>query len=70
MLCVFCQAKQGPRRTRCGVCEACQQPDCAQCKHCKDMTKFGGSGRSKQCCINRRSDAERAGSQEGIQLTC
>ncbi|XP_043229878.1 DNA (cytosine-5)-methyltransferase 1-like isoform X1 [Amphibalanus amphitrite] len=46
--------KQGPRRTRCGVCEACQQPDCGECRHCKDMTKFGGSGRSKQCCINRR----------------
>ncbi|XP_037079530.1 DNA (cytosine-5)-methyltransferase 1-like [Pollicipes pollicipes] len=46
--------KQGPRRTRCGVCEACQQPDCGDCKHCRDMVKFGGSGRSKQCCINRR----------------
>ncbi|XP_037079528.1 DNA (cytosine-5)-methyltransferase 1-like [Pollicipes pollicipes] len=47
------QLKQGPRRTRCGVCEACQQqPDCGDCKHCRDMVKFGGSGRSKQCCIN------------------
>lgn len=42
------------RRTRCGVCDACQRPDCGQCKHCKDMVKFGGSGRSKQCCIERR----------------
>ena len=45
----------GPtRRTRCGVCDACQKNDCGQCKHCKDMVKFGGSGRSKQCCIYRR----------------
>lgn len=42
------------RRTRCGVCDACQTPDCGQCKHCKDMVKFGGSGRSKQCCMERR----------------
>ena len=43
-----------PRRRRCGVCETCQQPDCGQCSHCKDMVKFGGSGRSKQACVHRR----------------
>ncbi|RZF31855.1 hypothetical protein LSTR_LSTR009502 [Laodelphax striatellus] len=42
------------RRLRCGVCEACQQPDCGTCISCKDMVKFGGSGRSKQSCVNRR----------------
>lgn len=47
-------AAQGPRRTRCGVCEVCQEPDCGYCRHCRDMVKFGGSGRSKQCCVNRR----------------
>lgn len=45
---------QGPRRNRCGVCDTCQKSDCGQCKHCKDMIKFGGSGRSKQCCMERR----------------
>ncbi|XP_024944997.1 DNA (cytosine-5)-methyltransferase PliMCI isoform X2 [Cephus cinctus] len=44
----------GPKRRRCGVCEACQQPDCGVCAHCKDMTKFGGPGRSKQACVKRR----------------
>ena len=29
-------------------------PDCGECKHCKDMLKFGGSGRSKQACVQRR----------------
>ena len=29
-------------------------PDCGECKHCKDMLKFGGSGRSKQACVRRR----------------
>ena len=32
----------------------CQLPDCGQCSHCRDMRKFGGSGKSKQACINRR----------------
>ncbi|XP_043275334.1 DNA (cytosine-5)-methyltransferase PliMCI-like isoform X4 [Venturia canescens] len=44
----------GPRRRRCGVCEACQQSDCGACAACKDMTKFGGTGRSKQSCVQRR----------------
>ncbi|XP_017882042.1 DNA (cytosine-5)-methyltransferase PliMCI-like [Ceratina calcarata] len=43
-----------PKRQRCGVCEICQQPDCGQCSACKDMIKFGGSGRSKQACNGRR----------------
>lgn len=44
----------GPKRRRCGVCEVCQLPDCGKCNHCKDMIKFGGSGKSKQACIHRR----------------
>jgi len=43
-----------PRRKRCGVCEVCQQPDCGKCKSCRDMVKFGGPGRKKQCCVERR----------------
>lgn len=43
-----------PRRKRCGVCEVCQQPDCGKCKSCRDMVKFGGTGRKKQCCEGRR----------------
>ncbi|GIY34057.1 hypothetical protein CDAR_419951 [Caerostris darwini] len=42
------------RRKRCGVCETCQLPDCGQCSFCKDMIKFGGSGRSKQACAKRK----------------
>ena len=43
-----------PRRTKCGVCEACQTTDCGKCNHCRDMVKFGGSGRSKQSCVLRK----------------
>lgn len=42
------------RRKRCGVCESCQLPDCGKCKACKDMVKFGGTGKQKQCCEERR----------------
>ncbi|XP_076291228.1 DNA methyltransferase 1a [Lasioglossum baleicum] len=44
----------GPKRQRCGICENCQQSDCGLCSACSDMTKFGGSGRSKQACVKRR----------------
>jgi DNA (cytosine-5)-methyltransferase 1 len=45
---------EGQRKKRCGVCETCQQPDCGKCVTCKDMVKFGGTGRQKQACIHRR----------------
>ncbi|KAB0805238.1 hypothetical protein PPYR_02208 [Photinus pyralis] len=45
---------KGPRRKRCGICEACQRPDCGKCAHCQNMLKFGGTGRSKQACLVRR----------------
>uniref|UniRef100_A0AAY4B461 DNA (cytosine-5)-methyltransferase n=1 Tax=Denticeps clupeoides TaxID=299321 RepID=A0AAY4B461_9TELE len=44
----------GAKRQRCGVCEVCQAPDCGKCPACKDMVKFGGSGRNKQGCHKRR----------------
>ena len=40
--------------TRCGVCDQCTKSDCGQCRNCKDMTKFGGSGKSKQACMERK----------------
>ncbi|GFN82630.1 DNA (cytosine-5)-methyltransferase [Plakobranchus ocellatus] len=42
------------KRQRCGFCEVCQQPDCGTCTACKDMTKFGGTGKAKQACKQRR----------------
>ena len=39
----------------CGIdFQVCQQPDCGKCAACRDMVKFGGSGRSKQACVHRR----------------
>ena len=29
-------------------------PDCGKCVACRDMVKFGGSGRAKQACHQRR----------------
>lgn len=45
---------KGPKKRRCGVCEACQNPDCGKCAHCQDMIKFGGTGRGKQACKMRK----------------
>uniref|UniRef100_S4RAY1 DNA (cytosine-5-)-methyltransferase 1 n=1 Tax=Petromyzon marinus TaxID=7757 RepID=S4RAY1_PETMA len=42
------------KRRRCGVCEVCQQQDCGKCSTCKVMPKFGGIGRFKQACMNRK----------------
>ncbi|KAG8247308.1 DNA (cytosine-5)-methyltransferase 1, partial [Homalodisca vitripennis] len=47
-------SSKGPKRRRCGVCEACQLSDCGTCPSCVDMIKFGGTGRSKQACVKRR----------------
>lgn len=39
----------------CGECAAClRQTDCGKCANCKDMVKFGGEGRKKQKCMERR----------------
>lgn len=53
------------------MCEVCQLPDCGKCNHCKDMIKFGGSGRSKQACVNRRCPnmaIQVAEEDEGMEL--
>uniref|UniRef100_A0A1B6EBZ4 [histone H3]-dimethyl-L-lysine(36) demethylase n=1 Tax=Clastoptera arizonana TaxID=38151 RepID=A0A1B6EBZ4_9HEMI len=42
------------RRTRCKKCQACLENDCGECVYCKDMIKFGGSGRAKQTCKMRQ----------------
>ena len=41
-------------RHRCGKCENCEKPDCASCAHCIDMKKFGGKGKLRQACKERK----------------
>jgi len=39
----------------CGECAAClREADCGKCVNCRDMVKFGGEGRKKQKCMERR----------------
>ena len=45
------------RSKRCGMCDQCMRGDCVVCIHCKDMTKFGGSGKSKQACKERKCNS-------------
>ena len=44
------------RKMKCGMCDQCLKVDCGQCRNCKDMTKFGGSGKSKQACMERKCE--------------
>lgn len=41
----------GKRRPRCGTCEGCTAQNCQVCVFCKDMKKYGGIGKLKQCCM-------------------
>lgn len=48
-------AKKGTGAGNCGECAAClKSTDCGKCANCKDMVKFGGEGRKKQKCMERR----------------
>lgn len=50
---LICNSKQFI--SMCILCpQVCQSPDCGKCAACKDMIKFGGSGKSKQACKQRR----------------
>ena len=42
------------KRQRCGICQNCQTSDCGKCKYCLDKPKFGGSGKLRQCCVNKK----------------
>jgi len=33
------------RKQHCGSCDACTRDNCEQCVNCKDMIKFGGTGK-------------------------
>ena len=45
---------QRKRSRRCGECIGCKSKNCQKCSACQDMTKYGGPGKKKQCCINRQ----------------
>ena len=42
------------RSTSCKTCTNCVKADCGTCKYCLDKPKFGGLGKMKQKCIQRR----------------
>lgn len=44
----------GKKRKRCGECTGCVAVDCGSCKFCSDKPKFGGRGKKKKPCINRK----------------
>eukprot|EP00088_Acartia_fossae_P065207 TRINITY_DN8037_c0_g1_i4.p1 TRINITY_DN8037_c0_g1~~TRINITY_DN8037_c0_g1_i4.p1 ORF type:complete len:643 (+),score=120.25 TRINITY_DN8037_c0_g1_i4:74-2002(+) len=42
------------RRRRCMECDGCKAEDCKTCPKCRDMVKYGGLGRLRQSCPQRR----------------
>jgi hypothetical protein len=41
-------------KKRCQKCEGCRRDDCGKCRFCRGMSKFGGQGRNRNACIQRR----------------
>ena len=48
------QLHAGSKRKRCGLCKGCNSDDCGTCLYCQDKPKFGGPGKKKQCCEQRK----------------
>ena len=42
------------RKRACGACVGCKAKECGKCGSCLDMKKFGGPGRKKQKCDERK----------------
>ena len=42
------------RQPRCGNCTGCQAKECGNCTSCRDKPKYGGKGKKRHCCVNRR----------------
>ena len=41
-------------KKKCGVCVNCVKDNCRNCVYCKDMKKYGGSGKLKQSCSAKK----------------
>ena len=41
------------KRTRCRECAGCLRANCGACVSCRDMLKFGGSGKKAKACMQR-----------------
>ena len=44
----------GKTKKRCGTCLGCTNTDCGSCKYCRDIPKYGGPRRLKQCCEKKK----------------
>ncbi len=53
-ICMECTAPSRKKRSRCGRCVGCLNPDCGVCPHCLDKPKFGGPGKRRTKCKERK----------------
>ena len=57
---IMCSKTEGVKqKTRCGNCSDCVAKYCGTCYFCQDMKTFGGSGRLKKACIQRKCQGDR-----------
>ena len=42
------------KKGKCRRCAGCLRDDCRRCKYCLDMPKYGGTGKLRQACVERR----------------
>ncbi|XP_065897260.1 uncharacterized protein [Dysidea avara] len=46
----------GKKRKRCGTCKGCTRVNCEKCVNCQDMPKYGGPGKKKRPCSERKCE--------------
>eukprot|EP00560_Eucampia_antarctica_P001517 CAMPEP_0197832224 /NCGR_PEP_ID=MMETSP1437-20131217/13806_1 /TAXON_ID=49252 ORGANISM="Eucampia antarctica, Strain CCMP1452" /NCGR_SAMPLE_ID=MMETSP1437 /ASSEMBLY_ACC=CAM_ASM_001096 /LENGTH=414 /DNA_ID=CAMNT_0043435469 /DNA_START=102 /DNA_END=1343 /DNA_ORIENTATION=+ len=51
--CMECTAVTRAKRSRCGRCQGCLNPDCGVCRFCQDKLKFGGQNKLRSKCVKR-----------------
>ena len=50
----ICKNRHNHRSVPCRSCANCVKANCGVCTSCRDMPQFGGKGKSKQSCIQRK----------------
>merc|ERR1719312_191829 len=52
---------------RCGECEGCMREDCGKCEICLDKPRFGGPGKLKKACPQRKCEVVGTGKSGGAK---
>ena len=53
---VYGASSSAKKLRRCGECEGCLREDCGSCEICADKPRFGGPGKLKKACPQRKCE--------------